>query len=87
MSAGPRRRAVRVSLTLWYVGAMLIVLGVYASGVFLFVSRNLSNSLNEELEGDFEWAAELIVHFRILPFPKMRSLASLADGRPKVKGN
>lgn len=59
MNATSPRRAVRVSLTLWYVGAMLIVLGVYASGVFLFVSRNLSNSLNEELEGDFEWAAEM----------------------------
>ena len=50
MPASPRR-AVRVSLTLWYVGAMLIVLGVYASGVFLFVSRNLSHSLDERAEG------------------------------------
>jgi heavy metal sensor kinase len=59
MKQGASRRPVRVSLTLWYVGAMLVVLGVYASGVFVFVSRNLSHSLDAELLGDFEWAVEM----------------------------
>ena len=31
----------RVRLTLWYVAAMVVVLGVYAVGVFAFVSRSV----------------------------------------------
>lgn len=53
------RRSVRVSLTLWYVGAIVVVLGVYAGAVFAFVSANLSTALDERLRGDFQWAAEM----------------------------
>ena len=53
------RQSVRVSLTLWYVGAMVVVLGVYAGAVFTFVSTNLSNALDERLRIDFQWAAEM----------------------------
>jgi heavy metal sensor kinase len=53
------QRSVRVSLTLWYVGAMVVVLGVYAGAVFTFVSANLSQALDDRLRGDFQWAAEM----------------------------
>ena len=52
-------RSLRTSLTLWYVAAMVIVLGLYAAVVFLFVSRNLSEALDDRLRGDFQWAARM----------------------------
>jgi heavy metal sensor kinase len=55
----PRYRGVRLSLTLWYVGAMVVVLGLYAAVVFTFVSRNLSQALNDQLRSDFQWAAAM----------------------------
>ena len=50
---------VRVRLTLWYVGAIVVVLGVYASGVLAFVSRSASKALEGQLRIDFTWAAEM----------------------------
>ena len=57
-------RSLRTSLTLWYVVAMVIVLGLYATVVFLFVSRNLSEALNDRLRGDFQWAARMAENSR-----------------------
>lgn len=54
-----RPRSVRVSLTLWYVGAMIVVLGVYATGVFIFVSQSVSRALDSRLRTDFQWASEM----------------------------
>lgn len=54
-----RTRTIRVSLTLWYVAAMVIILGLYAAVVFVVVSRNLSNALDDSLHGDFQWAARM----------------------------
>jgi heavy metal sensor kinase len=54
-----RLRSVRVSLTLWYVGAIVVVLALYAAVVFTFVSRNLSQALDDQLRGDFQWAAAM----------------------------
>jgi len=56
MSWFPRKN-VRLSLTLWYVGAMTVMLGAYVAIVFVFVSRNLSRALDDHLRDDFEWAA------------------------------
>lgn len=50
---------VRVRLTLWYVAAIVVVLGVYAGGVLLFVSRSASIALESQLRSDFMWAAEM----------------------------
>ena len=50
---------VRARLTLWYVAAMVIVLTVYAVGVFGFVRRSVSDSLDSRLRSDFTWAAEM----------------------------
>ena len=55
-----RSHSVRVRLTLWYVAAMVVVLGVYAAVVFAFVSRNASEALDQRLRGDFQWAAAMV---------------------------
>ena len=55
-----RSHSVRVRLTLWYVGAMIVVLGVYAVGVYAFVSRSVSQALNDRLRADFFWAAATV---------------------------
>ncbi|MEQ1573309.1 MAG: ATP-binding protein [Vicinamibacterales bacterium] len=55
-----RSHSLRVRLTLWYVFVMLVVLGVYASAVFAFVSRSASDTLDQRLRGDFQWAAAMV---------------------------
>jgi heavy metal sensor kinase len=50
---------VRVRLTLWYVGAIVVVLAVYATGVRAFVSRSASKALEGQLRSDFTWASEM----------------------------
>ena len=60
MSRLERPLSVRVSLTLFYVAAMLVVLGVYAAAVFAFVSRSLWDSLDQRLRGDFQLAAAMV---------------------------
>lgn len=64
MNSAPATRArwwqshsVRVRLTLWYVGAMVVVLGVYIFAVYAFVSRNASEALNQQLRQDFALVA------------------------------
>ncbi len=54
-----RSHSLRISLTLWNVAAMILVLAVYAAGVYLFVSRNASNSLDAEIRYDYQWAAAM----------------------------
>jgi len=55
-----RPLSLRVSLTLCYVGAMLVILGVYAAVVFAFVSRSVSATLDQRLRGDF-WLTSAMV--------------------------
>ena len=55
-----RSHSLRLRLTLWYVGAMMIVLAVYAVLVFTFVSRNASEALDRRLRGDFQWASAMV---------------------------
>jgi heavy metal sensor kinase len=50
-----RSHSVRVRLTIWYVGAMVVVLGVYAFAVYAFVGRSVSESLDEQLRNDLFW--------------------------------
>jgi heavy metal sensor kinase len=54
-----RRLGVRLSLTLWYVGAMVVVLAIYAACLLAFVNQGASRSLDNRLRGDFRWAAEM----------------------------
>ncbi len=60
MSAPRRPLSLRVSLTLCYVGAMLVILTAYAAAVFAFVSRSLSDTLDQHLRGDFWLTAATI---------------------------
>ena len=55
-----RSHSVRVRLTLWYLAAMTIVLGLYAALVVAFVSRNASETLDGRLRGDFQWASAMV---------------------------
>ena len=52
--------SVRAYLTLCYVGAMLVVLGVYAAAVFAFVNRGALATLDQRLRGDFQLTAAMV---------------------------
>ena len=54
-----RSHSVRVSLTLWNVAAMIVVIAVYAAGVFVFVERQASDALNKGIRDDSQWAAAM----------------------------
>jgi len=55
-----RPRSLRVRLTLWYAGALAIVLGLYAVGVFLFLRHSLMSTLDRQLRDDFEVAEQML---------------------------
>ena len=58
--SGRGAHTVRVRLTLWYVAAMVLVLAVYISVVFVFVRRNATQTLDQQLRRDFQWAAATV---------------------------
>src|SRR5215510_14592443 len=62
MSAVRRPRSVRFRLTLSYAGAMVVVLAVYATLIFYFVSHNMSQFLDNQLKSDFDWALDMMKH-------------------------
>ena len=55
-----RSHSVRVRLTVWYVAVMVVVLGVYAVGVYTFVQRSVSQALDQRLRADLYWAAATV---------------------------
>ncbi len=55
-----RSHSLRVRLTLWYVVAMVGVLGVYIFVVYSFVRQNMTAALDEQLRRDFQWAAATV---------------------------
>ena len=55
-----RSHSVRVQLTVWYVAAMTLVLGVYAAAILGYVSRSASQLLNQQLRSDFQWATVMV---------------------------
>ena len=55
-----RSHSVRVRLTLFYLMAIILVLGVYDGAVFVFISRGLSDTLNTQLRQDFYWVVASI---------------------------
>ena len=59
-----RAHSVRRRLTFWYVAVMVVVLGVYAAVVYSFVTRNVSESLDQQLRRDFQWAAATVYQTR-----------------------
>jgi len=62
MSSVQRPRSVRFRLTLFYAGAMVVVLAVYATLIFYFVSHNMSQFLDNQLKSDFDWALDMMRH-------------------------
>ena len=60
MSRWWRSHSVRVRLTVWYVAVMVVVLAVYAVAVYTFVSRSVSQALDDRLRADFYWAAATV---------------------------
>src|SRR4030095_12023748 len=81
-----RSHSVRLRLTMWYVAARFVVLGVYVVGVCTFVSRNVSNSLDDRLRADFYWAAATVDEGPdglIMPFPQNDRL--LGEDAPWVQ--
>ena len=52
-------RTLRVRLTVWHVGVMVVVLAIYASVVLLLVTRNASATIDAQIRSDFTWAAEM----------------------------
>jgi len=55
-----RPHSVRVRLTLWYAGALAVVLLLYAGGVFAFLRHRLSAELDYHLHEDFEVAEQTL---------------------------
>lgn len=51
--------SIRVKLTVSYLAAMLLVLAVYATAIFMVVERSASKVLDDGLRSDFSWAAEM----------------------------
>jgi len=81
-----RSHNVRVRLTLWYAAVMIVVLGVYAAGVYMFVSRSVSDTLDERLRSDFFWVASTVDEGpdgMIMPVPQVDLL--LENEQPWVQ--
>ena len=81
-----RSHNVRVRLTLWYATAMIVVLAVYAAGVYAFVSRNVSATLDERLRNDYFWVASTVDEGpdgMIMPVPQVDLL--LENEQPWVQ--
>ena len=55
-----RSHSLRVRLTLWYVAAMVGVLGLYIVVVYSFVRQNLVDALDQQLRRDFQWVAATV---------------------------
>ena len=55
-----RARRLRLQLTLWHLVVMVVVLCVYGAVVYAFASRNFFNTLDQQLRGDFQWAAAVV---------------------------
>src|SRR5512134_1488945 len=55
-----RSHTLRVRLTLWYVAAMVVVLGVYVVAVYAFLQRDMLGALDEQLRRDLGWAGATV---------------------------
>ena len=71
-----RSHSVRVRLTLWYIAAMVVVLGVYATVVYGFVSRSASAALDQRPTATIGLATTVCLAVRDL------GAAARAEARP-----
>jgi heavy metal sensor kinase len=56
-----RQRRLRMSLTLWYAAAMVVILAAYAASVFTIISHSEAKALDDKLRSDVRWVAEMAV--------------------------
>src|SRR5438093_11762023 len=56
--------SIRLRLTTWYVGAMCLMLVVYAFATFIAVRHEFLEQLDDQLHDDFETAEGLLVPAR-----------------------
>ncbi|MBI4584351.1 MAG: heavy metal sensor histidine kinase [Planctomycetes bacterium] len=54
MNKSRLRLSIRTRLTLWYAGALALMLAVYAAGIYLFLRRSLLADLDQSLHENFE---------------------------------
>lgn len=55
-----RSHSLRVRLTAWYVGTMVVVLGAYVALVHAFLRQDMIETLDEQLRRDFAWASATV---------------------------
>lgn len=55
-----RSHSLRVRLTIWYAGTMVIVLGVYVAIVYSFLRQDMIDALDEQLRRDYAWASATV---------------------------
>ena len=55
-----RSHSLRVRLTIWYAGTMVVVLAVYVGIVYSFLRRDMMDTLDEQLRRDFAWASATV---------------------------
>jgi heavy metal sensor kinase len=55
-----RSHSLRVRLTLWSVGAIVLVLGVYVVAVYSFLRQDMIGALDEQLRRDSGWASATV---------------------------
>jgi heavy metal sensor kinase len=56
-----RPKSVRIRLTLWYVGTLIIILVLYSTGLYLFLQRSLFEEIDRKLKQDFEASNDAFV--------------------------
>jgi heavy metal sensor kinase len=73
-------------LTVWYVAAMMVVLGVYVFGVYSVVSRGVLDALDQQLRRDFQWVAASVFQVETGAFDWNEPEALVAEeGLPWVR--
>ncbi len=70
------RQSVRLRLTVWYAGTLLVLLLLYGGSLFAFVWRGLSHDLDRRLQRDFEIAETMLER---TPAGRVRWLGPLHD--------
>jgi heavy metal sensor kinase len=56
----PRHASLRVRLTLWYAGALAVVLALFAGGAYQLLRQGLYREIDRQLESDYKVADELM---------------------------
>jgi len=80
-----RSHSLRMRLTLWHVAAMVIVLAVYMTAIYVVVANGASRALDEQIRHDFVQAASIIDREPDGRYSFMPGEEALAEELPWVK--